>query len=637
MKSLLRLLGLVVLLAAPARVEAGPAIDPRQMSGIPRPDGTLPSGAITVRVLKGGFDSPAVDTEVTLEIVGADGKTTEQKSMTNGEGRAGFSGLAVGSRATAKVELDGESLASQPIEVLADTGTRVMLVAGASASAGTPKAPAHGQATGPAVPVPGTAFPLEGTPKGDLVVGTFDLGERKPIEGVVVTLTIETPDGKTETREGKTDRGGRFVFKELAEPTLPVGTKFHVAGTLEKGGQVQTSKTFTMEGDVGLAVVLAKGSLPAEMPQERPAAAAPLPGPRLDGSLPDGTVRVRVVDGHDRPVAEQPVVVVKKDMANTDTPFPAVTDANGVVDVEVDVASDAFYFVEARYDGAPYQSSFFPVDKRGGVAVDLRVYPTTSDPRVVRSAVQFDIDGLENDVARVVQFYQVMVTGDKAFWPEGGFTLMPALDGHGIHVPEFSEEYLSHEDKAQPFATLANPIPPGELTNLTIMYLVDHDGTAEIDWEPPFALVETSVLVGADQTLTATGARASDQKDGPSEKTSQLLGPRRVGEVVEFTIGGLPVRNPIYRWIGAIVASVIGLVGLGAVMSRPMANSHVRLQTRRDELLATLDKTPDGPARERIITALDGVYRQLDAVKAADRARKAKLKPAGPMPPASKA
>ena len=92
MKTLVRVLGLVVLLAAPAVVEAGPAIDPRQMSGIPRPDPAVPSGAITVRVLKGGFDRPAVDTAVTLEIVAPDGKTSEQTATTNAEGRAGFSG-----------------------------------------------------------------------------------------------------------------------------------------------------------------------------------------------------------------------------------------------------------------------------------------------------------------------------------------------------------------------------------------------------------------------------------------------------------------------------------------------------------------------------------------------------------------
>ena len=47
---------LVLLLAAP--VHAGPGMpDPRQMSGIPRPDPQIPAGEITVRVLLGSFDS----------------------------------------------------------------------------------------------------------------------------------------------------------------------------------------------------------------------------------------------------------------------------------------------------------------------------------------------------------------------------------------------------------------------------------------------------------------------------------------------------------------------------------------------------------------------------------------------------
>lgn len=611
MRSMLRALGLVAILFAPSVADAGPPpIDPRQMSGIPRPDPQVPSGTVTVRVLRGSFDKPAIDTTVTLEIESADGKTTTKTATTDGQGRVAFNELEVGTRAIAKVDLDGEALASQPIDVLQESGTRVMLVAGAKASA-------HGRPEGPAAPVPGTAFPLEGTPKGDLIVGTFNLDARKPFEGIEITLRIETPDGKVEQRKGTTDRGGKFVFHELAAPELPAGTKLTVSGLLEPGGEVQTSKTFTMDGEVGLAVVLAKGDLPAEPPASQPAhaGAPPVAAPRIDPALPQGTVRVRVMDGRNAAIGNQPITVVKKDMSGTDARFDGVTDDQGVVDVAVDVVSDALYFVEARYDGGPYASGFFQVDKRGGIVVDLRVYPITSDPRVLRSEVKFDIDGLENDNARVVQFYQVMVSGDEAFWPAKDFKIEPAKGGKSLFLPPFAEDWLLHEDKAQPFATLANPLPPGEVANLSIYYVIEHDGAVEIDWQPPFELVASAVFVSPRQTLDAPGAELSDQESQVEGKTMYFLGKRRIGEPVKFTLEGLPVRDSLYKRIAWIAALLIGLVGAIAVLSRPSADLRVRLRARRDELLAQLDSLAEGETRERVVAALDRVYRQLEVLE----------------------
>ena len=63
---------------------------------------------------------------------------------------------------------------------------------------------------------------------------------------------------------------------------------------------------------------------------------------------------------------------------------------------------DAGYVVETTYSGAPWQSGFFFMDQRGGVQVAMRVFDTTSDPATVRSAVQYDIDERENDLAQVV-------------------------------------------------------------------------------------------------------------------------------------------------------------------------------------------------------------------------------------------
>ncbi|MBX7079460.1 MAG: DUF4198 domain-containing protein [Nannocystaceae bacterium] len=612
------LLGAALLLGAwvsSPTVSAGPAIDPRAMSGIPRADPQLAAGSITVRVLDGGFDAPAVDVEVTLALTGADGSTASRTAKTDAQGRASFEGLSgfIGGSAIAKATRGGVELTSQPMELYAEAGTRVMLVAAGSGAAAAPR---HGEPGGPEVPMPGNAFPLEGTPAGELVVGTFDLDARKPLPGVEVTLELTLPDGTTQTRKATSDERGKSAFPGLLPPALAEGTKLAVSATLVPGAAAQRSAPFQMDPKIGMAVVLAKGefkpqaSAPAQ--QQGP---APLPGPRFVPGLPQGTVRVRIVDGADQPVAGQRVVVVKKDQTGNDVRYTGDTGPKGTVDVEVDVQSDAFYLVEARYDGGPYQSDFFQVDRKGGVAVDLRVWDTTSDVSQVRSVVQFDVDGLENDLARVVQLQDVMVMGNEAFWPEGGMRIVPAAGAKQLTVLPVSRDLLSHDEKA-PFAQLAGPIPPGQLARLAVAYIVDHDGVADIEFSTPLDSLETSVLVGSAQTLTAAGAQRSEHASPIPDKTVWTMGPRKPGATLSFSVGGLPVRNPIYRRIGLWGGVALALAGVVAMLGRRRIDTAARLRSRRQELMQLLEQLPPGETerRQRLIASLDRVWRQLEAL-----------------------
>lgn len=613
------LVGLTVALGFVSdRVHAGPPpVDPRQMSGIPRVDPQLPSGTVTVRVLDGGFEAPATDVTVTLELTGPDGTTSTRTATTDAQGRATIDelGAFIGGKAIAKATRGGTELTSQPMDLMTEGGSRVMLVAGAEQRV----APRHGEAGGPEVPNPGSAFVLEGTPAGELVVGTFDLDARKPIGGVEVTLQLTLAGGKVQTRKQTSDARGKVAFDKLLPPETPSGTKLEVSAVLGAGQAVKTSSTFEMDANVGMAVVLANGEMRVEPAPQPPQGRAPVPGPRIVPSLPNGTVRVRIFDGNDAPLASQHVTVVKKDQSGKDVPYEGETDKTGHADIVVDVQSDAVYLVLTRYDGGPYSSTFFQVDKRGGIAVDMRVFETTSDVSRVRSVVQFDVDGLENDLARVVQLQDVMVGGDEAFWPEGGMQIMPAEGGKSVTVLPMSEEWLNHEEKA-PFATLAGPIPPGQLTRLALAYVIEHDGTAKVDFTTQLDSLETSVLVGDEQILTAAGATKTTKSEHASpiaDKAVWLMGPRGPGAKIEFSVGGLPRRDPIYRTIGLFGGLALGLVVIAALVTRPRADPKARLHARRDELLAVLDGLPPSSKqrRDKIIAALDHVWRQLDVLE----------------------
>ena len=106
--------------------------DPSQMSGIPRPDPNLSDGVITVRVIRGSFANNVIGQPV--ELRAGDRVLTEETDV---EGRATFTVLSPGERATVATTLDGRLLESQPFATPGRGGVAVMLV-GASVEGGDP-------------------------------------------------------------------------------------------------------------------------------------------------------------------------------------------------------------------------------------------------------------------------------------------------------------------------------------------------------------------------------------------------------------------------------------------------------------------------------------------------------------------
>lgn len=98
--------------------------DPRQMSGIPRPDGNLPDGTITVRVIRGSFANNVIDHPVELRA-----GDQVQTARTDANGRATFRAPAKGTILRASTEVDGARLESQEFQAPSAGGVAVMLVA----------------------------------------------------------------------------------------------------------------------------------------------------------------------------------------------------------------------------------------------------------------------------------------------------------------------------------------------------------------------------------------------------------------------------------------------------------------------------------------------------------------------------
>lgn len=236
--------------SSPRQVQAQPAMmDPSQMSGIPRPDPQVPSATVTVRLIRGELSNRITDAAVELsaETPGAAPRTEK----TNAEGRATFAELAPGTY-LARATLDGQTLASQPIQVQAAPapGVRVMLVfpksvADQQKELGT----ADGKARTDAQAVAGT-----------LRVKLVDEAG-KPLSGLKVTLVSASRSSeKVETRGSQNSADdGTVNFAGL-----PSGGDIGYMVSVERDGARQQSQPFQLAADHGSLLAMTVRAVSAD-------------------------------------------------------------------------------------------------------------------------------------------------------------------------------------------------------------------------------------------------------------------------------------------------------------------------------------------------------------------------------------
>lgn len=265
---------LLVLLGVAPRVLAQPMMpDPAQMSGIPRPDPAVPSGTVTVRLLRGAFSNPIVDQEVTLTSPAG-----TLKARSDAAGRATFSGVPVGVY-EARTELAGIAKSSQPIQVAAAPapGIRVMLVfpkdtpaaatspspaapsppapsapvAGTSPSLAVPSAVAPSALASPPPPADGQVHPDAALPAGTLRIVVVDEGS-KPLSGVPVTLYRRAgAEAQVEKLPAQnTGEGGAVVWAGM-----PTGPAEYLV-TIARFGFEQPTEPFHLDATAGSALTV---------------------------------------------------------------------------------------------------------------------------------------------------------------------------------------------------------------------------------------------------------------------------------------------------------------------------------------------------------------------------------------------
>jgi hypothetical protein len=127
-RRLLALASLLWILPGGARGQDMP--DPSLIHGRAIPATELPTGTVTVRVVREAIGNDLAGEQVRVTVAGA-----SRTATTDEMGRAEFRDLPPGAEARADATVDGEALISEPFGVPRSGGLRVILVAGLAAAA----------------------------------------------------------------------------------------------------------------------------------------------------------------------------------------------------------------------------------------------------------------------------------------------------------------------------------------------------------------------------------------------------------------------------------------------------------------------------------------------------------------------
>jgi hypothetical protein len=189
------IVAILVLVCTTVLVSAQQMPDPKKISGVPLPVADVPTGTVTVRVIRGQLSNALPG-----QIVELSGAGSPKTARTDEAGRAQFAGLVPGTRVKASVTVNGERIDSREFEVPATSGTRLMLVA---TDPETEKRTAEDQRLAGSAAVPGivvlgeqTRFVIEA---GDEALNVFNILQivntaRTPVQ-TAAPLVFELPAG----------------------------------------------------------------------------------------------------------------------------------------------------------------------------------------------------------------------------------------------------------------------------------------------------------------------------------------------------------------------------------------------------------------------------------------------------------
>ncbi|RZO52174.1 MAG: carboxypeptidase regulatory-like domain-containing protein [Sandaracinaceae bacterium] len=322
--------------------------------------------------------------------------------------------------------------------------------------------------------------------------------------------------------------------------------------------------------------------------------------------VPVGSIRVRVVDANDRPVAGATVDVGSLAQGERSR-HNGETNADGVfVFEDLPTGSGQAYRVNVPFNGALYSSDPFQLPTDRGFDVTMTRLPVTRDPRFTFFHVFRVIVEQRGERLHVIHQAQLTNAGSETFvFPsEGARAELP----EGATAFQFQrvigDQRVEEIPDANAYA-FRGSMPPGTI-QLAWAYDLPVDGESlDIPVEIPLRFFALQVLgealpglqmdvdgMPAPRRLDPEGApcESSQRTEGCAWVTMERRGPEQAElRSIVIELSGIP-GPPNIRWVAVLVALAFAFFGIAWATVRPRIDPRAEKRARRKRRQALLDE-----------------------------------------------
>lgn len=324
-------------------------------------------------------------------------------------------------------------------------------------------------------------------------------------------------------------------------------------------------------------------------PEQRPMSSA-----EASDDVPKGTIRVRVVDADDKPVADATVRLGVMAQAGKRDAELAQTGSDGVARFEdLPTGESQAYRVTVPYRGATYGSTPFRLPPDRGYEVMIRRLPVTHDSRMLLQHIgQMSVE-LQDDRFKIVQQARLVNLGSETYvFPEEG-QVVELPDGYmAFRTQESMSDQTLSEVEGAGFK-ITGSIPPGSSV-LMWAYDLPIKGTSQSLSVPvPWRTFQYRVFTDAPPGMSV------DVENMPDAQVHHEGGRRLFGtelqrrpddpplERLTLHFEGIPGPGPV-RWVALALA--LGVLGVGVgfayrARGRSRAMAGRALEERKEALL----------------------------------------------------
>ena len=564
--------------------------DPRQMSGISRPQRGDPPGQLTIRVVQGQMSANATNHPVHLVGYGADGSSFVHTKNTDAGGRAVFEGLTANRVAYyAMTVLPRQTRGGQTIHDRVRSGVVIMppevglrlMLAGETATSGAPPVEDLDriELQSPAVAPGEVVVRLYGQVDSVGEVELVRLRDQGTASGgdVVATATV----GPAAPQELSGSVGDAMPMADLADRSVAVT----VVRSIQGGGQPVARARIDIEpvpapGDDAAAAQAE--AVPPEItgPQGVALVAGLTPGKQyrlvatVHGERLQGAPFTMPQSGGMR----LPVNVAWRDLGNAEARF-----------LGVPASPDGVYVTRARAGEQSYLSAPFQATPERGAALRMVVVSAVDEP----VGFAFHMQGWVDDVYMGFQSQMTLHNWSYAPWdpgPEG--LVMPLPVGFvGAQV----EEEMSHKVSVDPDRGFIwrGAVPPGGARFMTAFSLPVNGGGISFDMPLPLGAMNSLLA------LSHTPGMEVDVPPGSEGRFMEDNGGRRhyvVGGIniapmkrMVLSVSGLPTRPAWQRYLAwSVGVAVLCMLawGLFGVFAQRRRDTRAAMAGARDEQAA---------------------------------------------------